>query len=469
MGEPPEGSPDAQTLVRFRRGLHGCLARWDDALFELGDAMLGAPGPVSSVPSLSLEPEFRRSHGSLYKALAHGRIDGDALRRLLVAHRPARSPLVFAVDASTWARCDAECSPERGFYYSASRHSAGQPIVAGWSYQWIAQLDWAPDSWTAPLDVMRIQPTADATTMTTQQVQRLVALLPADGLAPVFVFDAGYDPIALSVGLADSHAAVLVRIRSDRVVYADPAPCSAGTVGRPRRHGARFALTTPATPTPDASLTVDHPRYGTVRVTAWHGMHPRLHRRGRWAGPGLPADRARHCAAGGGGASAEAQRTRQEDPLAVVVRHGRTRSRRLLARLPAPVRPRAHFPLHQVHARLDHPRGLPPATGRPLDLADRRRLYAAAACSRPRRRPPAAMGAPPRPRQTHPCQGAPGFPSTGRYPRHAGQCTETQQGRPRTSRRHPQTSSNPLSGSQERRLSASPGFNRKLRACRSSS
>ena len=44
---------------------------------------------------------------------------------------PADWPLVFAVDASTWDRCDAECSPERGFYYSASKHSAGQPIVAG--------------------------------------------------------------------------------------------------------------------------------------------------------------------------------------------------------------------------------------------------------------------------------------------------------------------------------------------------
>jgi hypothetical protein len=30
-----------------------------------------------------------------------------------------------------WDRCDAECSPERGFYYHPSRHSAGQPIVAG--------------------------------------------------------------------------------------------------------------------------------------------------------------------------------------------------------------------------------------------------------------------------------------------------------------------------------------------------
>lgn len=289
MGAPPQRAPDAQALVQFRRALHGCLTRWDDALFELGDAMLGAPGPVSSVPSLSLEPEFRRSHGSLYKALARGRIDEDALRRLLVAHRPERWPLVFAVDASSWARCDAECSPDRGFYYSASRHSAGQPIVAGWSYQWIAELDWAPDSWTAPLDVMRIPPTADATSTTLQQVRRLVARLPADGPAPVFVFDAGYDPIALGAGLADTRAAVLVRIRSDRVFYGDPAPCSAGAVGRPRRHGQRFALATPATlPTPDASLTVDHPRYGTVRVTAWHRLHPKLHRRGRWTGEGLP-------------------------------------------------------------------------------------------------------------------------------------------------------------------------------------
>jgi hypothetical protein len=31
--------------------------------------------------------------------------------------------MIFAVDASTFDRCDAECSPERGFYYSASEHS----------------------------------------------------------------------------------------------------------------------------------------------------------------------------------------------------------------------------------------------------------------------------------------------------------------------------------------------------------
>ncbi|MDX6275829.1 MAG: hypothetical protein QOJ92_3039 [Frankiales bacterium] len=128
-------------LTGFRRELHNCLFSWADALFELCDAVLCGPAPVGSVPSLSLEPVFRRSHGSLYKALAHGGLDTEMLRRALVAHRPAGWPPVFAVDASTWDRCDAETSPERGFHYSASKHSNGQPIVAGWSYQWMTQLD----------------------------------------------------------------------------------------------------------------------------------------------------------------------------------------------------------------------------------------------------------------------------------------------------------------------------------------
>jgi hypothetical protein len=118
-------------LTGVRRSLYQCLSPWRDALFELCDAALCSPAPVGSVPSLSLEPEFRRSHGSLYKALAEGDVDDGRLRELLVDRRPKDWPLVFAVDASTWACCDAECSPERGFHYSASKHSAGQPIVAG--------------------------------------------------------------------------------------------------------------------------------------------------------------------------------------------------------------------------------------------------------------------------------------------------------------------------------------------------
>src|SRR5215216_4296468 len=151
-------------LGGFRRELHACFTRRADALFELGDALLCAQS-VPSLPHLSLEPVHRRGWGSTYAALACGRIDADRLRDLLAECLPDADPPVFAVDVTTWPRCDAECSPERGYYYHPSyhpwRHSAGQPIIAGWAYQWIAGLSFARDSWTAPVDARRLHPLDD--------------------------------------------------------------------------------------------------------------------------------------------------------------------------------------------------------------------------------------------------------------------------------------------------------------------
>lgn len=96
----------------------------------------------------------------------------------------------------------------------------------------------------------------------------LVARLDADGQLPLFVF-AGYDLIALSCDLAQIAVAVLVRLRSDRVFYADPAPRAAGACGRPRRHGSRFACAEAASwPALAAQLTVTDDQYGRVEVRA---------------------------------------------------------------------------------------------------------------------------------------------------------------------------------------------------------
>lgn len=275
-----------RTLESFRAGFYGCCDRWGDALFELCDAALCATGPVHSVPSLSLQGEFRRSHGSLYKALSKGRINADALRSALIDHMDSDWPLTFAVDASTWDRCDAECSPERGFYYSASKHSAGQPIVAGWSFQWITQLCHTPDSWTAPVDVERIKPSKNVTDATVAQIRRLVELLPDDREVPLFVFDAGYDPIAISYELSGTRVQTLTRIRDDRVFYtkAPPKPDRPpGTGGRPPRHGTRMKCSEANTwGEPTDTLAVADKRYGNVTVASWSGLHPKLHHRGHW-------------------------------------------------------------------------------------------------------------------------------------------------------------------------------------------
>lgn len=275
-------------LAGFRSAWYGCLGRWADALFELTDAVLCADGPVTSLPRLSLEPVARRGHGSVYAALADGGIDDGALNEALAACRPAGWPLVFAVDTTTWPRCEAKTSPRRGLYYHPSRQTRGKPVVAGWCYQKVSQLNFTRDSWTWPAGCRAIDPGEDAPAVTIAQVREVVARLGEAGEVPLFVFDAGscYDPATLSHALAAERVQLLMRLRKNRVLYRDPPPRAAGTNGRPRRHGPPFDLKDPATwGAPDTQLTAHDRVYGTVTVRAWAGLHPRITRRGRWAGP----------------------------------------------------------------------------------------------------------------------------------------------------------------------------------------
>src|SRR4051812_27304766 len=167
------------SLRRFRAGVYGAFGARRDALFELLDAATVA-GLVPSLAHLSLTAVHRRRWGSLYDALAVGTMDAPALREVV-----GRWPLddgqpIYAVDTSVWPRDDAETSPERGYHYSASRQSAGQPIVAGWSCGWLAQVSFTHDSWTAPLDVRRVAPTDDAHTVAAAQIADLLERLAAD-------------------------------------------------------------------------------------------------------------------------------------------------------------------------------------------------------------------------------------------------------------------------------------------------
>jgi hypothetical protein len=183
---------DLAALRAFRTALHTCFDRRADALFELVDALVAA-GSVASLPHLSLQAVHRRGWGSLYDALTEGALDEATLQMLLRRHAASDGPAVYAIDQSVWPRCDAEASPDRGFYYHPSRHSAGQPIVAGWAYQWLAQLSFTRDSWTTPLDVRRVHPTENVNAVAVEQIRVLGSRLPVSSAPPLFVFDAGYD------------------------------------------------------------------------------------------------------------------------------------------------------------------------------------------------------------------------------------------------------------------------------------
>jgi hypothetical protein len=272
----------SDALRAFRRSLYECFHRRADGLFELADAILTADGAVSSPAHLSLEASHRRGWGSLYAALNRGRIDVQALRRLLARHPLAFGGAdevpVFAVDVSVWPRSDAECSPERGFYYHPSRHSSGQPIVAGWAYQFIAQLGFARESWTAPVDVERVRPDQEANAVAAEQIEELLGRSPMRGGVPLFVFDAGYDPVKLQLGLEGSACQILVRLRAGRRFYGDPGLCDPPEhIGRPRRHGPKMKCSDPSTwPEPSAERVCEDAGYGSVRVRAWAKMHPKV-------------------------------------------------------------------------------------------------------------------------------------------------------------------------------------------------
>src|SRR5918996_96463 len=396
-----------------RSGRPASSPRRADALFDLGDALLCAQA-IPSLPHLSLEPVHRRGWGSAYAALACGRVEVERLRDLLASSLPPADPMVFAVDVTTWPRCDAECSPARGYYYHPSRHSAGQPIIAGWAYQWIAQLSFDRDSWTAPVDAARLHPLEDTDQTAAVQVRALLDRLPTGGPAPLFVFYGGYDSAQLSLDLADAPAAVLVRLRSDRCFYAGPPP--------------RRPCATPGPRPPP-----------TTADRAWH-RHPRPGRTGPRADPAAQ------------GAVAVVGRPRG---LAAGPRPG-------LAGVHPHVRPRAYRPVRQADPRLDHPSSPPPRAGRPLDLAGAGHLRPAAPGPRRRRRPAPAVGAAPTPTAPVTGPGPPRLSAASGPAGHAGKRAETRRMPTRPAQGPLLGTRDPLPGDQEASQEGGQAFEGRL-------
>jgi DDE superfamily endonuclease len=200
-------------LSRFRAGLHACFTRRGDALFELADAMLCAQGPVRSPVELSLEPEFRRRHGSVYDALAKGRISSDRLRHLLAdlaASARTGEPLMFAIDTTPLARPDAQYAGELTMVQV--RGKGGDRWLPGWPYSLLVGIGWGSTSWVDPIEARRLRPGEEHTDVTIGQITGLLKDLAATGKQqpgdppPLVLLDAGNYATDLTHALADARS-----------------------------------------------------------------------------------------------------------------------------------------------------------------------------------------------------------------------------------------------------------------------
>jgi hypothetical protein len=253
--------------------------------------VLCAQGPVRSVVELSVEPELRRSYGSVFDALAAGKISPDRLRRLLlgVAVQPrGGEPWMFAIDTTPHPRPDAEYADERVMVQI--RGKGGDRFLPGWPYSIVVGVGWGSSSWVDAIEARRIRPDDDHTDVTIDQITRLLADLDTTGRLtrpqppPLIMLDAGNQATDLSYALAEQPVQVLVRLRTTRVFHTDPEPRPAGKRGAPRRHGREFSCSEPTKRhAPDQEITAESERYGQVTVRAWTGLHQRLTRIGRWA------------------------------------------------------------------------------------------------------------------------------------------------------------------------------------------
>jgi len=277
----------------FRQEFYQCLTTRADALFELTDAALCAEGPVTSLVELSLAAEHRRGHGALYDGMNQGRIDINRFRTVVARQSIPRfddGRIVLAIDVSNWLRPDAATCPDRLFCHTYGRGKGQAQMIPGWPYSVVAALEPGRTSWTAVLDVQRLRPADEDTTVAAAQLRKVVERIIAaghwrDGDPEIWIVgDAGYDGPRLAFVLADLPVRVLVRVRSDRLLRFPVPERVSGQGGRPARHGAEFRFANPQTwPESAPTSTTQTSRYGTAVARCWDRLHPQLTHRGVWA------------------------------------------------------------------------------------------------------------------------------------------------------------------------------------------
>jgi len=271
MQTKPSTTEQLNKFIEFRQWVYEqALTHERDAQFELIAAILFSPA-VQSFAELSLSPVFQRRWPSLYTAVERGQVDVTWLRRYLTRQVPAQGITIFALDTSVWPRPHTRTLAELRYEQSPTEAIQSYATVRGYAY---SSLAWIPErgrSWALPVDTRRVVGRQTAVEVGVEQVKTLCDMRPAD-TRDVIAADGSYGNHRFLGALKDQPCTVVVRLRSDRVLYRTAEPYTGR--GRPRLHGRRFAFKEPDTwESPAEDIYFEDERYGQVRLRLWHELH----------------------------------------------------------------------------------------------------------------------------------------------------------------------------------------------------
>jgi hypothetical protein len=256
-------------IQQFRDAVYQSLRKRQDAVLDLIDALTVA-GHVESPVALSEETPLRRKFSMVYDILRHAVFDLDVLLHTLLDYQPEDSESiagyeVYGLDATKNERPDAETLLER----SSLKSQKDEPLIYGHKYSWLVRLVCWGSSWVAPQDTIRIDPELSDSQVGSQQVKELAERNPKP---KVVVEDSLYgNHIFLAVFLFIQNTFALVRMRSNNVLYEQPKPRQPGKRGAPKKHGAKFKLSSPSRPADCSESFLLGSQ--TVRIQAWKGLH----------------------------------------------------------------------------------------------------------------------------------------------------------------------------------------------------
>jgi hypothetical protein len=272
MSKPQASTtPQRNRWQQFRQAVYEqVFTQARDVLFELLEALLVHPG-VTSFAEFCLAAVFRRQWPSLYAAVGDGRLDLEALERLLASQLPVAQDAIFALDTTLWPHRQAKTLADRQRY---PLHGSGPEIVPGHAYSLLSWVVEPTTSWALPVSTRRLLPAQTAVSVGVRQVKELCQARRegSPGHRTVIAADGSYGNHEFLGPLKGEACIVVARLRRDRVLYRAPGAYEGR--GRPRKHGARFAFKDPTTwGEPDESRTVEEEEWGQVRLRRWNGVH----------------------------------------------------------------------------------------------------------------------------------------------------------------------------------------------------